>query len=92
MAGADELVENRWFGLDEMFLGKTLRQVFAMYDTDGSGAIGPSELSAWFDNTADAGEEGWQMAAAALDMFAGGDSVLDFHEFCELWNFLHADQ
>ena len=92
MAGADELVENRWFGLDEMFLGKTLRQVFAMYDTDGSGAIGPSELSAWFDHTADAGEEGWQMAAAALDMFAGGDSVLDFHEFCELWNFLHADQ
>ena len=87
-----ELVCDRWHGLDEMFRGKTLRQIFAIYDTDGSGTIGQAEISAWFAHAADAEEDAEELAAAALEQFAGGDSVLDFGEFCEMWTFMHAEQ
>ena len=81
-------VDERWNEVAELFKGKTLQQIFDMYDTDRSGSIGGFEIAAIFEDAV--GEHVDGMATAALAKFGGDDETLNFHEFCDLWRFLHA--
>ena len=92
-AKAPEVKDERWGEIDAKFKGKTLHQIFDMYDTDKSGIIGGFEVAAVLKDAA--GEHVPGTATAALEQFgqvdADGNGSLDFVQFCELWRFLHAD-